>query len=110
MATTKATNVTAGDFVAATRKYSNKDEEGRKFDISADVNISNGKVTSFSNGMLVKREDPSYGTGNFSRGDGDTWMSFNLSNFNISESKEAFNAVLDFVEAVNEDVKSQSVE
>lgn len=105
---TPNTNVTAGDFVSATRKYSNKDNTQRKFNITADVNIANGKVTAFNNGSLTKVDEPTNGSGNFSKGE--NWMSFNSNNLSDNDSKEAFEALIDFVKDVNESVTSMPEE
>lgn len=103
-----SSNVTAGEVVSATRKYSNKDNAGRKFNISADVNISNGKVTSINNGTFTKADEPTNGSGNFSKGE--NWMSVNFNNFSEYSIKEAFEAILDFEKDVNESVNSLSEE
>lgn len=95
--------VTAGDYVSATRKYSNREDDSRKFDINANVNIAYGKVTNFTNGSLVKREDPTNGSATFSKGE--SWISFNVNNMTEEEAREAFNAVADFFEAVNSSVE-----
>ena len=102
------TNVTAGDFVSATRKYSNKDNAERLFNISADVNIANGRVTNFNNGSLTKASEPTNGSANFSKGE--NWISYNANNLSDNDSKEAFEAVIDFVKDVNESVTSQTEE
>lgn len=102
------TNVTAGDFVSATRKYSNKDNAERLFNISADVNIANGKVTSINNGSLTKASEPTNGSANFSKGE--NWISYNANNLSDSDAKQAFDAILEFVKDVEESVTSQTEE
>lgn len=104
MATTKST-VTAGDVISATRKYSNKDNEDRKYNITADVSIANGKVNQFSNGTLASKDEPSNGSANFSKGE--AWISFNANNLSDTEVKEAFESIMDFASAVEESVSSK---
>lgn len=105
---TPNTNVTAGDFLSITRKYSNKDKEGRIFDVSADVNIANGKVTAFQNGSFTKTDDPSKGSGNFTKSE--NWLSFNANNLADAEMSLAFNSVMEFTKDVAESVKSMPEE
>ena len=45
-------SVTADELVSATVKYSNKDDSSRVYDITANVNIQNGQVSSFDNGEI----------------------------------------------------------
>ena len=98
-------NVTPGDFISSVRKYSNKDKEGRLFNISADVNVSKNEVTSFSNGLLSKANEPATGSANFNSGD--SWMSFNANNLSDAELPQAFSEVLDFMKDVKKSVNSQ---
>lgn len=105
---TQKTNVTAGDYVSATRKYSNKDNSERKFNISADVNIADGKVTNVNNGSVTKIDEPTNGSANFSKGEG--WVSFNANNLSEKDTREAFEAAMDFVKDVNESVTSMEAE
>lgn len=46
--------VTADALISAQVKYSNRDDESRKYDISATANIQNGKVASFDSGFVGK--------------------------------------------------------
>lgn len=105
---TSNTNVTAGDIVSATRKYSNKDNEGRLFNISADVNIKGNKASAFNNGQVVKKDEPTNGSANFSKGE--SWMSFNSNNLSDEETSQAFIASMDFMKDVEDSVTSQSAE
>lgn len=105
---TKVNKVTAGEVVSATRKYSNKDDADRRFNISADVNIRNGNAVHFNNGSLTSVVEPASGSANFSKGEG--WFSLNANNLTDNEAKEAFDAILDFIAYVNEDVESIPVE
>ena len=101
MTTKTDTKVTPGEIVSSTRKYSNKDDSSRRFDISADVNIQNGSVTNFNNGQLTADNSKS---ANFSKGEG--WFAFNSSQLEGSDLKEAFEATLDFIQNVNDNVNS----
>lgn len=58
MATTEK-KVSAGDIISATVKYTNKDDAGRSFDISANVGISKGTVNSFDSGEVCPVKNPS---------------------------------------------------
>lgn len=100
--------VTAGDIVSATRRYSNKDNADRKFNISADVNIQNGKAVNFNNGSVTKKDEPVNGSANFSKGEG--WLSFNSNNLSDAETKSAFSDVMDFMSDVESNVESIPVE
>lgn len=100
---TNEIKVTAGEVVSSTRKYSNTEDGKRVFDIKADVNISNGKVTNFSNGSLVKRDKPDHeGNANFSSGIDYNYFSFNSGNLSAEETKEAVLAVLQFMSDVEQ--------
>lgn len=44
--------VTAGKILSAVIQYSNKDDESRAYDITADVKIQNKKVSAFDNGEV----------------------------------------------------------
>lgn len=109
MATAKeTTKVTAGEIVSATRQYSNKDDANRKFNITADVSIKNGKVINFNNGSLIVLDVPATGSANFSQGEG--WLSFNTNNLTDEEVKEAFDATLVFMNDVRNNVDSLPIE
>lgn len=58
MATTDR-KVSAGDIISATVRYTNKDDAGRSFDISANVGVSNGTVNSFDSGEVRPVRDTS---------------------------------------------------
>ena len=103
---TKETKVTAGAVVSSTRKYSNEDDATRVFNISADVNIRNGKVENINSGSLVTKESTNIGSANFSCGNDFNYFSFNSNNMPVENTKEAFNAVLQFVKDVESDVAS----
>lgn len=105
---TKNTKVTAGEIVSSTRKYSNAEDENRKFNISVDVIIKDGKATNFNSGTFSRTDTDSYGNGNFNCGSNLSFFSFNTNGLSLEETKEAFNAVYSFIEGVNADVESSS--
>lgn len=105
---TKDTKVTAGQVVSATVKYTNLDDETRKFDISADVNIQDKKVTNFNSGVVSKKESVDYGNANFGAAQDLSYFSFNSNGLNMEETKEAVSSVLAFIEDVKENVESHN--
>lgn len=104
---TQDKKVTAGDVVSATVKYTNKDNADRKFDISADVNISNGKVTNFNNGELRKKDSSEFSNANFNSSGDNAYFNYNCNNLSEEESKEAFVAIYDFISDVNRSVTTK---
>lgn len=104
---TPTTKVTAGEVVSATVKYTNKDDEARKFDITADVNIADKKVTNFNNGELRKRDNVDFTNANFSSSGDYTYLNYNCNQLTAEESKEAFTAIYEFMEDVNKNVTSK---
>lgn len=102
--------VTAGQVVSATVKYTNLDDESRKFNISADVNIQDKKVTNFNSGTVVKKDTTDYGNANFNAGQGLTYFGFSSNNLNAEELKEAIGATLAFIADVEKNVETYNVE
>lgn len=101
---TANSNVTAGDFISATRKYSNKDNAERIFNINADVEIKNNQVITINKGSVTKATEATNGNATFSKGE--NWISFNANNLSSEEQKEAFEAILGFIADVEENVKT----
>lgn len=52
--TTENQQVTAESVLSATVRYSNRDDASRSYDITANVNIQNGTVSSFERGEVRK--------------------------------------------------------
>lgn len=86
--------VTAGDIVSATVKYSNKDSEGRDFDLSADVNISGKRVQSISGGSA--RTSDGLQVADFNRYD-DEGLNINFYNCPDEQKPAVLAAVLGFM-------------
>lgn len=110
--TTKTTDskVTAGAIVSATVKYTNFDDASRTFNISAEVNIQDKKVTNFNSGSISKKDSTDYNNANFSAGKGLNYFSFNSNNLSAEDVKEAIIATLGFIADVEENVDSAKVE
>lgn len=102
--------ITAGEVVSSTRKYSNINDGTRLFNIEADVNIQNGKVTNFNSGTLTRKEANAYGNANFSAGNNLDYFAFNSNGLNASEVKDALDAIMDFMSNVKENVESLETE
>lgn len=103
-----ATKVTAGKVVSATVRYSNTGNSARAWDITADVNVNNEKVTSFNSGE-VKRKDSTDGMSiaNFNAsGSGISYFNISYSNATKEEAKEILTDVIDFMGDVEESIKS----
>lgn len=100
--TTKTNSVTFGDI---STQVSNKDAEGRKFNINGNAKINDGKFVGLDGGNFTKVD-----------GNGNGWFSFNQSNsfsfncngFNATEIEEAIKAVMDFYEEVKEAVNAKN--
>lgn len=102
--------VTPGEVVSAKVRYTNQDDTTRKFNITADVNISNKKATNFENGNITRKESTEYGNANFHVGENLNFLSFNSNGLNITDARNAFDAMLVFIEAVNVNVESSTIE
>lgn len=107
---TKETKVTAGEVVSATVKYTNFDDEARRFNISADVNIQNKKATNFNTGVVSKIAEADYGNANFSAGQDLNYFSFNSNGLKDVEVKAALDDTLAFIANVQKSVESHNVE
>lgn len=111
MATANKT-VTAGDVVAATVKYSNKDNASRQFDITADVDVRDKRVQNIQNGQVAaKGSDTMQGgaSATFS-----TW-SENAVNYNVNQADREtqaamFAEVQDFIAGVRASVEAAAAE
>lgn len=110
MSTETTQKVTAGDVVSATVKYTNEADSRRKFNIDCEVGISNGKVIGFSNGRFTKKDSTEYANGNFNAGADNAYIGFNCNGLTTEESKEAFGAVLAFMEDVKASVNQKAEE
>lgn len=105
---TPESKVTMDGLVSATLKYSNKDDSNRTFDISADVNISNGKVTNYNNGNVLKKDGTS-GNANFSAGNEGDYFNFNANNWDKETVLKAMESIYAFMEKVSESIKENQV-
>lgn len=92
------TKITAGDIVSAVRKFSNRDDETRKFDISLEANIYQGKVTNINNGIVKGTGEDSTGSATFNLGEGFSYFGFSSNNYDAETIQEAVLAVVDFVQ------------
>lgn len=107
---TRETKVTAGEVVSETVRYTNKDDDSRIFDITADVYIQDKKVTNFNQGSLTKTDSQNYGSANFNAGSNLNYFNFNSNGFNEDEVKQAVNDVLVFISKVEENIESKAAE
>lgn len=107
---TPTTKVTAGEVVSATVKYTNLDDDSRKFNISADVNIQNKKATGFNSGAVAKKDSTDYSNATFSAGQDFNYFSFNSNNLKEGDIKEALEETLAFIANVQKNVESYNVE
>lgn len=106
MATKTAPKVT---LVSAKQKYTNEGTENGKFRINLEVEIRNGNYTGeILNGNLSKVSDQSFGNAVFSRGKDNSHFSFNANDMTKEETVAAFIEALDFIDAVESTVSSQS--
>lgn len=106
MTTKTATKVT---LLSAKQKYSNEGTENGNFRINLEVEIKNGNYTGeILNGNLRKVSDESLGNANFSRGKDNSYFSFNANDMTKEETKAAFMEALDFIDAVESTINSQS--
>lgn len=105
MTTKTAPKVT---LVSAKQKYSNEGTENGNFRINVEVEIKNGKYTGNTNGNMSKVSDASLGNANFSSGKDNSHFSFNANDMTKEETKAAFMEALDFIDAVESTINSQS--
>lgn len=109
---TSSKNVTAENLLSATVKYSNKDDESRVYDVSANVNINDGMVASFNNGMVRKlpivseSENPDVEMGTEAVADFSSYseVSLNLNIFNADMEGAKF--ILETIYAFMSDVRA----
>lgn len=83
-------------------RYSNLSDDGRVFNISADVRMDEGMTPVFSNGNVQKREDVTFGFGTFNCSDSNFNCNFN--NYSQTEAKDAVDAILAFVNDVKDEI------
>lgn len=107
---TKSTNVTPGKVVSATVRYSNSTNPTRAWDIEADVNVSNGEISSFNSGEVKKSgEENGFNISNFNAsGSGLAYFNIGFNNVTKEEAKAIFDDVLSFMNDVEENIKSQA--
>lgn len=108
----KSQTVTAEDLLSATVKYSNNEDANRTYDISANVNIRNGKVSSFDSGEVRKESSvTASGVEAVSTFSSYSDKSLNLSftNVDADESKTILDAIHDFMANVKSNVNATPV-
>lgn len=111
MTTNSQTNkVTAGKVVSATREYSNVNDSDRKFNISVEANIQNGKATGFNSGNVTRKDSTAYGNANFNAGENLHYFSFNSNGLTGAEVNEAMEEVITFMENVKKLVENSNNE
>lgn len=112
MATKNNNNVTAGEVVSATVRYTNEDDSTREFNIKADVNITNKEVSSFNSGEVRKLNEEMGMTLATFNASGNTASYFNISfnNATDEEMNKILSAVISFVKDVKENVDSKNAE
>lgn len=90
-------NVTAGQTISATIRYSNKDASARVYDIEADVNISEDKVSNFNNGTVRdKGSDTMVTLCNFS-GMPTSYFSLGFSEVDKEKAQKILEAIYSFI-------------
>lgn len=103
-------NVTPDGVKSATIGYSNKNESGREWDINADVQISDGKVSNYGNGEIrrtrIDEETGNIPTANFNSSVGGSYFSITFSNATPEQRVEMLNAIETFMQSVAENVKN----
>lgn len=103
---TTSSNVTQGDIISMTRKYSNTEDSSRIFDIECEAVINGNEITHFNNGS-VKERGVLHSCASFSAfGDTQRHCSFSFSELTPEKSNEVMNAVHDFFNAVKADVET----
>lgn len=107
---TPTSKVTAGKVVSATREYSNFNDSDRKYNISVEVNIQNGKATGFNSGNVSRKDSTVFGNANFNAGENLNYFSFNVNGFSASEITEAIEEVISFIENVKINVENSHTE
>lgn len=102
-------NVTAGKTVSATVQYSNLNDSARLFDIAAEVNISEEKVTGFQNGVARLREEPTDVTGNVPvvsfGGNPENYFNIGLTYIGEDKALQAMTAIYEFMASVRHSVE-----
>lgn len=86
--------------IAATVKFSNRSEEGRAYDISAEIETRDGKATNVSRGSVKKLEcEEEIATFN---GWNESHLTVNMNNVADEEQDAVFAAVRAFVKQLRE--------
>lgn len=99
--------VTAGEVVASTIKYSNQTDSDRVFDIKAEVNVLNGKVSNINNGRISKKGSTEYVGGDFNCCESLNYFGFNANGLNQEEIEMAVKSALTFISDVKESIESK---
>lgn len=96
--------VTAGQVLSATVRYSNMDDAARKYDISAEVSIHGGTVTSIDGGQahLVEGGETAATFSSY----GDNNLSLSLGSTGKATVIEVSEAVCDFMQAVKDSLEA----
>lgn len=104
MATARTTDskVTPGEIIASTQRFSNQNDDTRKYDISVDVNISGGVVQNFNTGTIKQKDSEGYGNATFSSNAELSYFNFSSNSLSEAQIKESLNAALEFIN----DIKS----
>lgn len=100
--------VQRGKVVSATVNYSNENEKGREYNISADAVIAKDAAIALNSGKISKVADDA-ATGkipaaSFNIGQDGTYTSITFSNASVAQQLEMLNAIYAFFECVKANV------
>lgn len=107
---TSSTNVTAENLLSATVRYSNKDDASRVYYVTANVNITGGKVSSFDSGEVRRITSSPDSPENMPtipatfNGYGDRVLNVYVNDADLDESKLIFETICAFVADVRASV------
>lgn len=107
-------NVTADHLISATVKYSNKDDDNRVYDISANARIENGQANNFDSGEVRKKSDSSENMDGMSviatfNASGEKNLNLYIYNADATEAKVIMDAVYAFMADVKTNVSINPV-
>lgn len=105
------TKVTPEKTLSATVRFSNNEKDGRKYDITADVNINDGYVGAFNNGIVKKHNAEDFmGNASFNcPGNLKSQVNISFNGFETAEQAEILAEIHAFVEDVTEFINSKYV-
>ena len=98
--------VTPGVVTSMTRLYSNTEDDSRLFDISCEVIVNKGVLSSFKDGYVRQRDSQPVCCSFSASGDLKDYCNFNFNGIESDKAREIVKVLMDFFEDVRSEVEN----